>query len=230
MTGRAEPGRPSILERYRANRFGWLFFTLLLTLALHPIFDVALPHVHPMDWLFALTLAVAIAGVELDRHTRPLLLLAIAFVVARLLDPVFEGGHLHSLSQLCWAAATIIAAALCVRHAFRARAGDSVAERIFAALDAYLLAGLAFGSVFWVLERELPGSFGPGPLDMTPQLAVYISLATLSTLGPGDIAPLSGPARGLSTFEGIGGQIYLAVLVARLVSLYGPPNITGKAE
>lgn len=230
MTERAEPGRPSLLERYRANRFGWLFLTLLLMMALHPIFEMALPHLHPMDWLFALTLAVAIAGVERDRRTRLLLLLAILFVVARVLDPLIEGGRLHSLSQMCWAAATLIAAALCVRHAFRGSIEDSVGERIFAALDAYLLAGLAFGSVFWVLERELPGSFGPAPLDMTPQLAIYVSLATLSTLGTGDIVPLNAPARGLSVFEGIAGQIYLAVLIARLVSLYRPPDGTNETD
>lgn len=213
--------RQSLTSRYRANRFGWLFFTLFLALALHPIFEVALPHLDPIDWLLGLTLVVAIAGIERDRYARLLLLLGAGFLFGRLLDPLFADARLRSLSQMCWAAASMIAAGLCVRHAFRTRGDDTVAERIFAALDAYLLAGLAFGSVYWVLERELPGSFGPPPFAMTQQIAVYISLATLSTLGPGAIVPMNGPARGLMTFEGIGGQIYLAVLVARLVSLYG---------
>ncbi|MEB2344908.1 MAG: hypothetical protein OZ948_09215 [Deltaproteobacteria bacterium] len=224
MTGRADPGRRSLLERYRAKRFAWLFFTLLLALALHPIFEAALPRLHPMDWLLGLTLAVAVAGVEQGRHTRALLVLAAGFVAARLLDPLLGDARLHSLSQLCWAAASMIAAALCVRHAFRSRGAGTDAERIFAALDAYLLAGLAFGSLYWVLERELPGSFGPAPLELTPQLAVYVSLATMSTLGPGNVVAMNGPARGLMTFEAVAGQIYLAVLVARLVSLYGQPK------
>jgi hypothetical protein len=44
---------------------------------------------------------------------------------------------------------------------------------------------------------------------------------TLTTLGYGDIVPLSGPARGLAVLEAIIGQIYLALVIARLVSLYG---------
>jgi hypothetical protein len=51
-------------------------------------------------------------------------------------------------------------------------------------------------------------------------LFLYFSLVTLSTVGFGDIVPLSGPARGLATLEGIIGQFYMAVLVARLVGLY----------
>ena len=42
----------------------------------------------------------------------------------------------------------------------------------------------------------------------------------ISTLGFGDIVPLTGVAQGLVSVEAVGGQMYLAVLVARLVSLY----------
>ena len=73
------------------------------------------------------------------------------------------------------------------------------AERILAALDAYLLAGLLFG----VLPR-----------------AIYFGFVTIATLGYGDVVPISEPARGLALVEGVSGQMYLAVLVARVVSLY----------
>ena len=105
------------------------------------------------------------------------------------------------------------------RHALRGGRVDS--ERIFAALDAYLLAAFVFGVVYWVLDREVPGSFGPEPLGaLTPRRAVYLSFVVISTLGFGDIVPVSGAAQGLVTVEAVGGQMYLAVLVARLVSLY----------
>ena len=48
---------------------------------------------------------------------------------------------------------------------------------------------------------------------------VYFSFVTLATLGYGDIVPLTATARGLAVIEAIGGQLYIAVLVARLVSL-----------
>jgi hypothetical protein len=50
--------------------------------------------------------------------------------------------------------------------------------------------------------------------------AVYFSYVTLTTLGYGDITPLSGAARTLAIVEATTGQIYLAVLVARLVGLH----------
>jgi len=51
---------------------------------------------------------------------------------------------------------------------------------------------------------------------------VYYSFSTLTTLGYGDITPLSRPARMFAVTEAIVGQIYLTVLVARLVGLYAP--------
>jgi hypothetical protein len=94
------------------------------------------------------------------------------------------------------------------------------AEHVYAALSAYLLAGILLGLVYWVLQQLGPSSFAlSGPLSRTG--AIYFSFVTLATLGYGDIAPRSEIARGLAIVEGIGGQLFLAVLIARLVSVYG---------
>jgi hypothetical protein len=81
--------------------------------------------------------------------------------------------------------------------------------------------GIAFGVAYWMLETALPGSFSSVAADgLTPPRAIYFSFVTQTTLGFGEITPLSEPAQGLVIAQGIGGQMYLAVLVARLVSLY----------
>jgi hypothetical protein len=49
---------------------------------------------------------------------------------------------------------------------------------------------------------------------------MYFSFVTIASLGYGDIVPLSAPARSVAVLEALSGQMYLAVLVARLVSLY----------
>ena len=51
-------------------------------------------------------------------------------------------------------------------------------------------------------------------------LEFYYSFVTMTTLGYGDIVPVSSAARGLATLQAVVGQLYLAVLVARLVGLY----------
>ena len=210
------------VAHYRRRRFAWLFYTLFLTLALHPILEIVLPRWDPMEWLLALDLAAAVAGVELDRRARPLLWLTLACFAARAAEAFLDIPRFLSLAHVLGAFACMLAAGLTVQHAFGR--GGAGSERIFASLDAYLLAALAFGVSDWVLQRELPGSFGPAPLTLDPELSIYLSLATISTLGPANISPENGAARGLMTFEALGGQIYLAVLVARLVSLYAIPT------
>ncbi len=94
-------------------------------------------------------------------------------------------------------------------------------ERIFAALDVYLMAGLIFAVGYWLLDQTWPASFGSAPEpSMTLRQSVYFSFVTIATLGYGDIVPKSEHARSLAIVEAVSGQLFLAVLVARLVSLY----------
>ena len=187
-------------------------------MAAHAAVDAVAPAANVLEWLLALSLGAAVLSLELGRRARLLLVLAGGFVVFRLAEP-WLGIPLFSASQVLFALAGLLAVALMARHALRGGRVDS--ERIFAALDAYLLAAFVFGVVYWVLDREVPGSFGPESLGvLTPRRAVYLSFVVISTLGFGDIVPVSGAAQGLVTVEAVGGQMYLAVLVARLVSLY----------
>jgi hypothetical protein len=124
-----------------------------------------------------------------------------------------------TLTEALWVAAGLLGTVASVRRALQP--GPTDGECIFAALDAYLLAGLLFGVWYWMLEQAWPRSFhlasGTG-FDLSS--AVYYSFVTIATLGYGDIVPASNPARGLAILEAIGGQIYVAVLIARLVTLY----------
>ncbi|MFH0344445.1 MAG: ion channel [Chromatiales bacterium] len=208
----------SLVDSYRKRRFAFLFFSLLITLGLHPIFEIVLPEADPTPWLFAFSLVAAVLSVELGRRMRSLIVLAAGFILLRIAHPLLGTPVLLSISQVLWMSAIMVVTVLTVEHAFRR--GHAVSERIFAALDAYLLAGFAFGAVYWFLERELPGSFGPAITTLSPQEAVYLSFFTLTTLGLGNVVPSNGPAQGIMIFEALAGQMYLIVLVARLVSLY----------
>jgi voltage-gated potassium channel Kch len=98
-------------------------------------------------------------------------------------------------------------------------------EHLYAALSAYLLAGIFFGIFYWVLEQIAPRTFAAAG-DFSRMSAIYFSFVTLATLGYGDIVPRTDVARGLAIVEGVGGQLFLAVMVARLVSLYSRGNET----
>ncbi|MCW3480411.1 potassium channel family protein [Neisseriaceae bacterium JH1-16] len=60
-----------------------------------------------------------------------------------------------------------------------------------------------------------------GPQSVDYFTAQYFSFISLTTLGFGDVVAGTRAARGLVMFEAVSGQLYLAVLVARLVGLYG---------
>jgi hypothetical protein len=98
------------------------------------------------------------------------------------------------------------------------------AQTLFGALCAYVLLGLMYtwayvGASFIGDEPSFDGGSGLGD-------AVYLSYITLTTVGFGDITPVSEVARRIAMVEAMTGQIFLATLVARLVSLYG----RGRAE
>ena len=111
----------------------------------------------------------------------------------------------------------LLSAAGALRYAVQASVVGR--ETLYAALSTYLLAGLFFGEIYWSIEQILPGSL-TGPEPITEESSVYYSFVTLASLGYGDILPKSDLARGLATFEVVGGQLFLAVLVARLINLF----------
>jgi amino acid transporter len=97
-------------------------------------------------------------------------------------------------------------------------------ETISMSISVYLLMGLTWGLFFIVLFdfQPLAFSFGgaapPSEQQVTPVL-IYFSLTTLATVGYGDITPVTLQARYAAVAEGIAGQFYLAILVARLVGI-----------
>lgn len=92
-------------------------------------------------------------------------------------------------------------------------------EVISAALVVYLLLGLMWAECYEIVVLLQPDSFKTG-LEHTHEESLYFSFITLTTLGYGDITPISGIARSLAMLEGIIGQSYMAVLVARLVGMH----------
>jgi Ion channel len=209
----------TVLGSYRRHRFAWLFFSLLLTIGVHSPLEALVPSFNPLELLLAVNLAAAIASAAHERWIRVLLLLGIAFVVTRGIRAVLGVEALLPISQVLWVLASLLATAATVRHALRTGIVD--AEHIFAALDAYLLAGLIFAVCYWLLDQTWPASFGVASVsDLTLARAIYFSFVTIATLGYGDVVPTSESAQGLVILEAMGGQMYLTVLIARLVSLY----------
>jgi hypothetical protein len=94
-------------------------------------------------------------------------------------------------------------------------------HHLYTAVSIYLVLGLLWASLYLAMDAFAPGSIqiGGHPAERDTDL-LYFSLITLSTIGYGDIVPLSGEVRILSALEGVTGVLYIAVTVALLVSRF----------
>jgi len=93
-------------------------------------------------------------------------------------------------------------------------------DMIMGSICVYFLMGLIWSLVFSTLEVFQPGSFQMPQGTVNQATFTYYSYVTLTTLGYGDMTPISGPARSLALLEAMMGQLYLAVLIARLVGIH----------
>lgn len=211
-------------QAYNRSRYFVLFCALLLTLVLVPAATLLGLR---QDWIGFLVMATLLAAVMPNTVRRTRILLPTLILLLFVVRVGADAGYLPFASALVQTAVGLVgllAAAGALR--FVVRSGTINDETIYAALSTYLLAGLFFGQIYWSIEQLAPGSIiGPEPL--TEASAVYYSFVTLATLGYGDFLPRTDLARGIATFEVIGGQLYLAVMVARLIGLFGKGKAAG---
>ena len=93
------------------------------------------------------------------------------------------------------------------------------ADIIFGTICLYILLAFFWGFVFMVLDITNPNSINIGDHPHNTMTYIYYSFITLSTLGYGDIVPLSPEAQTFAAFETVMGQFFIAVVVARYVGI-----------
>jgi len=103
---------------------------------------------------------------------------------------------------------------------------------IHGAIVVYLLIAIMWAFIYSVLEIIQPGSFaiGEGQIEVGRLLFIYYSFVTITTLGYGDITPVTAPANSFAILEAVTGQIYLVVLVARLVGMHIAQSMDRKSS
>ena len=120
------------------------------------------------------------------------------------------------LQVIFWAYILVII----LSHLVRAR--EVTRDTIMGAACAYFLIGFAWSFVFFVAEFVSPGAFSfPHPHESTRiHVFIYYSFVTLTTLGFGDITPVSDAARSLTVLEAALGQLFIAISISFLVGSY----------
>ena len=220
--------------------YRWKFTVLLIVILLLNIARVLTVGDYEdqliVDFLAAAMLATATISLCVNKHSRvAALLLGIpAVVLSFSRNLVFE--HWQHVVLICGRVATLLFLALIVGMILRTLVTQEKAtvDHISGAFCGYVLIGVLFAEAFCLLEVVVPNSYRwegltRGDRDDSPQLWLmleYFSFTTLTTLGFGDVVPMTPAARFLAIWEVIFGQFYLAVLVAGLVNLRGAQETT----
>ena len=104
------------------------------------------------------------------------------------------------------------------------RTGGITIYRIYGAIAAYLILGMCWAETYMLIYFYDASAFTPLPSNLSERSnifeLIYFSYVTLTTVGYGDIAPVHPLARSLATLEALVGQLYPAVLLGRLLTLY----------
>lgn len=213
-----------ILLQIARGNFFYLLFSLLLLLLLAPLFEGSYLGLIMLDIAYSAVLLSAAYAVS---EKKPLFTLALVLVVvilaARWSSDFLNNDSLALASKGLTLVFFVFIVCAMLFHVMRDE--EVTANKICGALSAYLLIGVTWALLFTVIEGIRPQSFlvadvqGAGIREMSTHFTYY-SFVTLTTLGYGDITPLTSTAKAFSYLEAVFGQIYLAVLIARLVGLH----------
>lgn len=203
--------------------FGILFITL-------PFLEVS----EWYSWLIKTSLSLVIffslyVIVERRLHFFIAVLLAVPGLVINWLDILDDVLDAQIIKLLFSAILFAYVARLLLRNIFHTRLVDM--NILYEATCVYLLFGVIWANIFTIIELMAPGSFSGIPavastftVEVREQVLFeslfFFSYITLTTLGYGNIFPASTVASSVAAAEAIVGQLYLTILVARLVGLH----------
>jgi hypothetical protein len=212
------------------RRFGALLAALLALMVILPFLPVSPYQLPLVSVLFS---ALLIASVYAVSQHRRILVVGLALATPTLVlewitnvhDPLPLRiiDHATSVVFLSFVIAVLLTRIL--------RQQDVTTDTIYGGICVYLLAGVAWAYAYDLIETVVPGSFafaeGALPDDFSAATQAdrsrrffFFSFVTLTTLGYGDITPVTHQARAIAILEAVVGPLFLAIFIARLVGMH----------
>jgi len=213
---------------------GILLMSLLTSLILLPFLEHLGSNRLLLRFFMTVTIAAAIFTNRQGHSLRiPVLVLASVSVPVAWISAFVDSLLLFRAHCLLFCAFFGISGGLVILACFRQR--FATLDAVLGAISAYLLIGLSWSFAYWAIAQADAASFSwppemmvgisqDEPIRIFPKV-VYYSMVTMSTLGYGDITPLSSVACTLAWIQSVTGQFYVAVLVAWLVSALPRPEV-----
>lgn len=209
----------SFFAKIGIGRFTFLLISIVLMFTLRPFLENFIGISILVDIFFTLILISGIYAVSpTKRIFRVAMVIAFPALLISWSDYFLEVPFLNPASEIFGGIFYVFMVVIIISYLFKEK--QITTDVIAGAVCAYFMLGMMWASIYAILEFLRPGSFDiPQSLHGESSPFTYYSYITLTTLGYGDITPISSEARSFSLLEAITGQIYLATLVARLVSM-----------
>jgi hypothetical protein len=215
----------NLFDRLNSGYYNYLLFSLCILFALRP-YEKGILYVGLWKSFFTLTILTAIFNCK---HNPWVKKAAIVFAIPALgltwLELFYPAESLFITSIACtigfmWICTTSILYDVVLR-------ARVTLETLRGVVCAYFMIAFVFAYMYYLIENLIPGSFHLVYRDSSfitfsrdfSQM-LYFSFVTLLTIGFGDVTPLLDLSQTMVVLEGIIGQFYVAILVARIVSVY----------
>jgi hypothetical protein len=130
-----------------------------------------------------------------------------------------DGSRTGKAAEDLWKALLLLAAVIMVVRRVLAKPEVTI-QSIYGALSAYLIVGLMFAALYAAINHLGTADFFADGQPANTQTFQYFSFTTLTTLGYGDFTAAANGGRSVAILEALTGQVFMATLVARLVSAY----------
>ncbi len=197
-----------------------LFVTLVLLVFFAPLAGTT--RLPALNVLLTLVIVAAINLTSGNRRTLKIgIMLGIPALVFAWLGRGESTGLTTAIRYLIFDLLLLQVFVLMLRAVLKARRVTS--ETVQLGLSCYLLLGLLWAAAYATLELLQPGSLSLPPGLSVPAAygqASYFSFVTLTTVGYGDILPVTPVARGLANLEAVAGVLFVGVFIARLIAAY----------
>jgi len=213
------------------ERFLSLLIFIIIMLVVGPLFEEFVQLSILMDILWSAIFVSAIYAVsQKKRHIVIAVLLALPMLGSIWTKYFVQNKALLVVGSLCGAAFFLFAIIQMLIFIYGQK--KVTRDLIVGAAVVYLFMALMWTFIFVVVETLHPGSFNLPEgqnIEATRQF-VYYSFVTLTTLGYGDITPITTMARSLCILEAVIGQLYLVVQVAWLVGVHVSQSMFKKSR
>jgi hypothetical protein len=213
-----------MLEKAKARPDLSLLLSLLVLILVYPAFDHGTLRRIVLGVLMFLPVIVATERLStLKSWVRPAILLMVGALILTVVGMVFPSPAVLGIK---WFVLTAFFGLTAIGLFSYLRSARSITnEHLYTAVSIYLLLGIMWFALYNAIDILTPGSIVRNEsvmIDRSTDL-LYFSLVTLSTVGYGDIVPVHPEVRMLAALEGIFGVLYIAIMVAILISAYKRP-------